>query len=141
VFRAVEREFLVKASPTRAWEHLALVERWPTWARHIRRVVVSPPGPLGPESSGQIRLRNGVRSTFRMAALDPPLSWMWVGRFLGLHVSYDHGFEPAPGGGTRLVWRVDVTGPGAAVLGRLFGSIYNRSLDVAIPLLIAELES
>src|SRR5262249_62215462 len=96
VFRAVEREFLVKASPTRAWEHLALVERWPTWARHIRRVVVSPPGPLGPESSGQIRLRNGVRSTFRMAAFDPPVSWMWVGRFLWLHLSYDHPFPPPP---------------------------------------------
>lgn len=136
----VRRSFVVPSAPEVAWEHLAQVERWPSWARHIRSVRLQPPGALGPDTRGTLRLANGIRSTFAMSELDPPRSWTWVGPFLWLEVRYAHHFEPALEG-TRLTWVVEGRGFAVSVLGRLFARVYQRNLDRAIPRLVEELGS
>ena len=135
----VAREFTVDVPLDRAWDHLAQVERWTTWANHIKRVAVEPPGQLTEASAGTFRLTGGVRSTFRMEIYEPPKRWQWVGRFLTTRVHYDHRFEPVDSEHTRLIWTVAAEGPGSATLGRVFGAIYARNLDRAIPRLQAEL--
>jgi len=135
----VAREFTVDVSLDDAWDHLARVERWPSWAKHIKRVVLEPPGPLTDASSGAFRIAGGVRSTFRMEIYDPPRRWQWVGDFLTTKVHYDHRFEPVTSDRTRLIWTVAAEGAGSATLGRMFGAIYARNLDKAIPNLQAEL--
>lgn len=133
------REFTVDVPLSTAWEHLAHVEHWPSWAKHIKRVRLVPSGPLTERSAGSFRLAGGARSTFRMEVFDPPDRWQWVGRFLTAKVHYDHRFEPVDSEHTRLVWTVAAEGPGSATLGRVFGAIYARNLDKAIPNLQAEL--
>jgi hypothetical protein len=135
----VRREFTVAVPPQRAWEHLANVEAWTSWAKHIRQVTLQPPGPLTDRSAGSFRLVGGVRSTFRMEIFDPPTRWQWVGRFLTVEVHYDHRFEPVDDAQTRLVWTVVAEGLGAGSLGRVFGAIYARNLDRVIPNLPTEL--
>jgi hypothetical protein len=137
----VRREFVVDLPPQAAWERLTQVEEWPSWAKHIKSVRLRPPGPLTETSEGSFRLAGGARSTFRMEVYDPPTRWQWVGRFLTVRVHYDHRFEPVEEGHTRLTWTVDAEGPGAGTLGRLFGAIYDRNLDRAIPNLQAEMRS
>lgn len=137
--RLLERSFDVPVSLTVAWEVLGRVESWPTWAAHIRSVVVTPAGPIGPGSSGAILLRNGIRSTFRMEECRPGVHWLWAGPFLWLTVRYDHRFEALAPDRTRLTWTVDADGFGVSVLGRLFAAIYARNLDRAIPQLVATL--
>jgi hypothetical protein len=137
----IRREFTVDAPLARAWEHLARVEQWPSWAPHIKRIELQPPGELGPQSTGVIHLVNGMKAAFHMREFSPPRSWTWVGRFLWLTVSYDHRFEPLEAGRTRLVWMVQAKGLGAGTLGRLFARIYRRNLEKAIPLLIAEMSA
>jgi uncharacterized membrane protein len=44
----IEREFTVNVSLERAWQHLARLDQWPTWAHHIKRIEVHPQGDLGP---------------------------------------------------------------------------------------------
>ena len=44
--RLLERTFAVETTAERAWAELVVAERWPSWARHLRRVEVSPPGPV-----------------------------------------------------------------------------------------------
>ncbi len=134
----IRREFTVHAPVRQAWDHLAQVADWPAWAPHIRSIVVHPNGPLGAESRGVIRLSNGMKSTFRMTEFEPPDHWKWRGSFLWLTVDYDHRFE-ADHGGTRLIWIVEASGPGANTLGRLFANLYNRNLDRAVPRLVAQL--
>ena len=136
----IERRFEVEAGLERCWDHLARVASWPTWARHIRSIDVTPDGPLCLETEGLIRLRNGVRSRFRMSELNPGSNWVWVGGFLWLRVRYDHAFEELSSGRTRIRFVVEVSGLGTSVLGRLFAIVYERSLDRAIPNLIEELE-
>lgn len=138
--RLLERRFTAKVPVERAWAHLARVEQWPSWARHIRRVRLEPAGRLGPDSQGAIVLTNGIRSTFRMAELDEGCRWKWVGPFLWLTVQYDHRFERVDAETCAITFTLDGEGFGAALFGRLFAALYARNLDRAIPHLIEELE-
>jgi hypothetical protein len=137
----LEREITVRLARNQAWDHLARVESWPSWAGHISSIHLDPPGTLTPETAGVIRLRGGVRSTFRMRLLEPPDRWLWVGNFLWLSVRYDHVFEEIVPDSTRIRFLVEVEGAGAGSLGRVFRAIYARNLDRAIPNLVREMEA
>jgi hypothetical protein len=141
VIELVARDFTVEVPVQVAWDHLARVERWTSWAKHIKRVTLSPSGPLTDSSAGAFHLAGGARSTFRMEIYEPPNRWQWVGRFLTARVHYDHRFEAVDSKQTRLIWTVAAEGPGSATLGRVFGAIYARNLDRAIPKLQAELRA
>ena len=134
------REFAVAAPLDRVWTELAAVERWPSWARHIRSVRLEPPGALVPTTVGTLRLAGGVTSTFEMVELQPGRSWRWEGGFLWLWVSYDHVLTALDASRTRVRFDVAAEGFAVGVLGRLFAVIYGRNLDRAIPRLIALLE-
>ncbi len=135
----IRRQFDVAAPLEQAWAHLAHVEHWPSWAHHITRIELNPPGEIGPASTGLIHLRFGPRSAFGVTEHNLHRNWKWVGRFLWLTVHYDHIFEQN-GGKTRLIWTVACEGFAASLFGRLFALIYNRILNAAIPRLVAEIE-
>jgi hypothetical protein len=137
----LEREFTVDVGLERAWEHLAQVEKWPSWALHIKRIELLPPGELDCQSTGFIHLTNGMQPAFRVTEFNPPRNWKWVGPFLWATVTYDHRFEALDDGRTRLTWTIGAEGFGASVLGRLFAAVYRRSLDRAVPLLIREMNA
>ena len=141
MIQLLRREFTVDLPIEQAWQHLARVEHWPSWAKHIKRVRVEPPGQLGPKSTGRIRLNNGVKSAFAMTEFNPYHNWKWVGGFLWLTVHYDHRFEELTAARTKLTWAVEAKGFGVSGLGRLFAHVYNKNLNRAIPLLIAEMNA
>ena len=139
--KPLRREFTVNLSVEKAWQHLARVEQWPSWAKHIEQVEVQPPGDLGPQSTGRLHLSNGLKPVFRMTEFNPHRNWKWVGGFLWLTVSYDHLFDELNPTQTRLTWVIEAKGLWASVLGRLFANIYSKSLDRAIPLLVEEMNA
>jgi uncharacterized protein YndB with AHSA1/START domain len=139
--RMLERSITVDASPAEAWDHLAEPSRWPSWARHLRRVDVTPAGPVALGSRGVVHLGNGTRARQEVTALEPGRHWRWDGRFLWMALAYDHRFEPVPEGGCRITFTVDGGGAGAGTLGRVFARAYGRQLDRSLPLLVAELAS
>jgi len=136
----IQREFTVDLPSQGAWDHLARIEQWSSWAPHIKKIELQPPGDLGPESTGVIHLTNGMKPVFRVTEFNPPRNWKWIGAFLWLTVIYDHRFEPLDGGHTKLIFILEAKGLGASILGKLFAWIYSRNLEKAIPLLIAEIE-
>jgi Polyketide cyclase / dehydrase and lipid transport len=137
----IQREFTVGVPRHKAWEHLARVEQWPSWAPHIKRIDLSPPGQLGPQSTGVLHLANGMKPAFRVTDFNPPRNWIWVGRFLWLTVIYDHQFEELDTGHTKVTFIVQGSGFGVTVLGPLFAKLYRGTLEKAIPLLIAEMNA
>jgi Polyketide cyclase / dehydrase and lipid transport len=139
MFTPIRREFIVDTSLKTAWEYLAQVSQWPTWAKHIKQIDLEPPGEVTPQSRGNILLKNGVRSTFRMTEFNPYQNWKWEGPFLWLTIHYDHRFEPIDDDHTKLIWVVGLTGIGASILGRIFAAFYNTNLNTAIPNLISEI--
>jgi len=138
--RLLERRFRVQVPLEKAWAHLEKVEQWPTWAKHIRRIDLEPPGSLTPDSEGMIQLTTGVRSTFRMEELKRGSSWKWAGPFLWITVHYDHQFSRTGPEETEIGFVLDADGVGAGAFGRLFAAIYSWNLDRAIPRLIEEIE-
>jgi carbon monoxide dehydrogenase subunit G len=121
----VKRVFEVDAPLEEAWQRLAEVERWPEWAPHIPSVTVSPPGVLGPTSSGALQIKRLGRNTFRMSVRmsvwEPPVRWEWVGGLPGVRICYDHRFESSGPAVTRLEWLVELHGA------------WRRSFDLSSP--------
>jgi hypothetical protein len=137
----LRREFTVDVPREQAWHHLAQLEKWPSWARHIRLIEVTPAGEVGPQTTGVIHLSNGVKTVFTMTEFNPPRSWKWVGRFLWATVDYDHVFEELGPEKTRLIWTIGAKGFAVSIIGKLFAWVYNKNLDTAVPLLVAEMNS
>jgi hypothetical protein len=137
----LEREFTVNLPLDQAWDHLARIEQWPSWARHIRRIDLQPPSDLGPTSTGKIYLTNGIKTAFRVTEFNPPRNWQWVGSFLWLTVHYDHVFEALDAAHTKMTFLIQAQGFGATILGPLFARVYRPSLDRAIPRLIHEVNA
>ena len=48
----LQRQFTGGIPLQRAWDHLARVEQWPSWAPHINVIQVHPPDELGPGATG-----------------------------------------------------------------------------------------
>ena len=102
----IQREFIVTIPLSTAWKHLAQVEPWPTWVRHINYVELQPKGELTSGTAGSFHLANGVKSAFKMTEINPSRNWKWVGPFLWLMVHYDHKFEKLDEQSTKLIWTV-----------------------------------
>ena len=62
----LKRQFIVNVALRSAWNHLARFEGWPSWAAHIKKIELQPPGALGPESSGVIHLSRWLKPKFQM---------------------------------------------------------------------------
>jgi hypothetical protein len=50
--RIVERVFTVRAPLALVWGHLAAVEKWPSWAKHIRRLRSTQKDDCAPRATG-----------------------------------------------------------------------------------------
>ena len=139
---SIEREFVVDVAPEQAWDYLAQVEAWPSWAKHIKSVTLEPPGEICPSTVGILHLRNGIKARFVMTEFVPKSHWKWISKFLWLPVHYDHRFEPI-NGRTKIQFIVEATGLnfGRWVLGKLYAALYSKTLDRAIPNLVAELNA
>ena len=137
----IDKSFVVRVPLKVAWSHFAEIEKWPSWAKHIRSVVKSPPGPLSRDTRATLWLANGVRTTFQMTEFEPLQHWKWAGAFLGSQIFYDHIFTQDEPGQTTIRFTVDATGGLGALFRGIFGRIYRKNLERAVPLLIQEIEA
>ena len=137
----LQREFTVGLPVEKAWQHLARVEQWPSWAKHIKQVEMQPPGELGLGSTGHMVLTNGLKPAWKVMEFKPYRNWQWVGGFLWLTVYYDHRFEALNPTQTKITFELEAKGFGRSVLGRLFAKIYSKTLDRAIALLVQEMNA
>lgn len=102
----------------------------------MKRIELQPPHQIGKRSIGVIRLANGMKTAFQPATkldVEWPIS---LGK---------RDLRPSVRGGRhrthQVIWIVEAEGFAANILGRLFATIYRRSLDKAIPRLVAEMNS
>jgi len=135
----LRREFTVELPVEEAWRHLARVEQWPSWAKHIKQVELQPAGELALESTGRMVLTNGLKPAWKVTEFEPYRNWKWVGGFLWLTVYYDHRFEALNPTQTKITFVVEAKGFSRSVIGRLFGKIYSKIMDRAIAMLVQEM--
>jgi hypothetical protein len=137
----LRREFTVELPVEEAWRHLARVEQWPSWAKHIKQVELHPAGKFGLESTGRMVLTNGLKPAWKVTEFKPYRNWKWVGGFLWLTVYYDHRFETLSPTQTKITFVVEAKGFSRSVIGRLFGNIYSKTMDRAIAMLVPEMNA
>jgi hypothetical protein len=135
------REFTVDLPLETAWQQLANVEQWPSWAKHIKQVELQPARRLGLESTGRMVLTNGLKPAWKVTEFNPYRNWKWVGDFLWLAVHYDHRFRELKSTQTKITFVVEAEGFGVSVLGRIFAKAYSKHMDRAIALLIQEMNA
>lgn len=68
-----------------------------------------------------------------MTSWQPPESWTWHGRVLGLPIDYIHQFQSVDDHRSELIWRVDLVESTPDLRARIFTAIYTRNLDRAWP--------
>jgi hypothetical protein len=141
VKRLVERSFEVRAPANTVWTHLANVVAWPSWARHIRKITLDPPGELTPATRGRLIIKPMITTTFVMTALDAPRSWSWRGKFAGTTLDYDHRIDEVDDRTSKVTFTIEGSGATARVVGPAFAFAYGRILDRAIRNLIAQLDA
>jgi hypothetical protein len=134
---AIHRAFTVEVPLNVAWDHLANIECWPSWAQHIKRVEISPSGPVTDRSTGILRVKQGGKLRFRTTEYRFLRHWIWRGHAYGIELEYGHRFEAVAEHRTQITFVVGYRG--SSLLGRFFSGLYARNLDRAIPSLIAEL--
>ena len=137
----LRREFNVELPLEKAWQHLARVEQWPSWAKHIKQVELQPAGELGLGSTGGMVLINGLKPTWTVTEFNLYRNWIWVGGFLWLTIYYDHRFEELKPAQTKITFALEASGFGKSVFGRLFAKIYSKTLDRAIVSLVQEMNA
>jgi hypothetical protein len=137
----LRREFTVELPLEKAWQHLACVEQWPSWAKHIKQVEVQPRGELGLGSTGRMVLTNDLKPAWKVTEFNPYRNWKWIGDFLWLTVYYDHRFEVLSPTRSKITFVLEAKGFGQSVLGRVFAKIYSKTLDRAIALLVQEMNA
>jgi len=136
----VREEVTVDRPDVVAWNHLAALERWPTWASHIRRMDPTPPGVLTASTRVVLHMRAGPRATMTVTEYEPPKRWVWEGRSFMTLTRFEHRFEPLEDGRTRIWFLAWMSGPFARPGGWWFGRMMHRSLSRALPKLKAEIE-
>ena len=137
--RPVDRLAYIDASLTDTWQTLIDAEHWPEWAPHLREVEVHPDGKVDRNTSASLRFTSGRSMHVAVTEFRPGRSFRWTGRVFGASVSYDHVVTSA-GGGSEILFIMEVTGPTAGLVGRWLGRAYDRQLDKAIPELKRRLE-
>jgi hypothetical protein len=100
-----------------------------------------PAGKLGPQTTGIMHLSNRMKPAFTVTEFNPPHNWKWIGRILWATIEYDHVFQEVSPEQTRLIWTVGAEGFAVSIFGSLFAKIYQKNLDTAVPLLVAEMNS
>jgi hypothetical protein len=137
----LRREFTVELPLEQAWQHLARVEQWPSWAKHIKRVELQPAGGLGLGSTGRMLLTNGMKPSWKVTEFNLYRNSIWIGDFLWLTIYYDHRFEKLNATQTKITFALEASGFGMSILGRLFAKVYSKTLDRAIASLVQEMNA
>ena len=137
---AVERSIVINVPADRVWEAFVNLGDWPVWKRHMREVHLLTEVPLAMNSRARIVLKSGLSSTCEVTEFSPGRSFTWDGRLLGSNLSFAHMVQPA-NSGSRVVLRIEASGPTALVASPALRPSYSRMLNCSLRRLKASLEA
>ena len=134
----IKREFVLRLSLNDAWELLSKIEKWRTWAPHVKSVEMDPVGDIKVNSTCTIMFNSGLKMSYKITEVNAQKNWKWEASILWYDIFCDHKFMYMDKEHTKISWLVDCEGFGSAIFGFLFSYFHSRKLNVAIPNLIAE---
>lgn len=139
----VQRRVRLDPPPPDVFAYLTDVERIPEWQAEagIKRVTRTDSGPMGTGSTFRMERHAQGRTAGIDATMnlwEPPHRFAFDtiddSRFVG---HFDTKLDPVVGGGTELIWTVDMQPPG---LWRLMSPVIRRAIDKAADVDFANLQ-
>jgi uncharacterized protein YndB with AHSA1/START domain len=118
----------IAAPPTRVWDVLSDVERWPQWTETVTSVRRSDQGPLRVGSRARISQPRIPETEYVVTALDPGRSFTWVASSPGVSTAAHHELEPVADTATRVRLSVTQSGWLGSVMGRFYRRLTERYL-------------
>jgi uncharacterized membrane protein len=110
------------------WNLTLDVEKWPAITPTMTRVVRLEDGPLRVGSRARIKQPRLSEAVWTVTRLDEGREFTWQTPRWGMTMIGSHHLEPV-GDQCRNTLTLDVTGPGSAVFGRLFGRMMLRAIQ------------
>jgi uncharacterized protein YndB with AHSA1/START domain len=122
----IEHSIQTPAPVQRVWGRWADVESWPEWNADIERIALD--GPFAEGSTIQMTPVGAEPVELRIAAAVEPELFIDQAEFAGVVVRTEHRADPVPGGGTRITYRIEVSGTDAEAIGQAISADFPQTL-------------
>ena len=109
------------AEPSRLWEVVSDVERWPEWIEVYEEVRRAGHGALAPGESIHVKQRGLAAGDWTVSELDEGRVFAWTSRQPGVRIVGRHVVDALPGGGSRLTLQLEMSGWASGIVGALLG--------------------
>ena len=117
----------IDAPPDVVWRLTTDVAGWPSITSTMREVERLDDGPIRVGSSARVHQPGQAPAVWTVTELDPDRRFVWRTMRMGTTMVATHLVEP-DGEGCRNTLVLDLTGPGARILGQLIGRAASRAL-------------
>src|SRR5262245_47910600 len=119
----------IDAPPALVWQIWSAVERWPEWTASVTRVQPLAPGPLAVGLRARVEQPKLRPAEWLVTELHPGRSFVWVSNSPGLRATATHEVQPR-GADSRAISTLDFAGPIGWLVGRVYGSLTQRYMDM-----------
>jgi uncharacterized membrane protein len=136
-----ERTTVVAADPTRVWEVLSDVERWPERIAVYQSVERLDEGPLQVGSRARVKQEKLAAGVWEVTELVAGESFVWASRQPGVRLVGRHSATAEPDGAARLTLTFEHSGAMAWMVTLLLGRLVRRYVDIESAALKAAAES
>jgi hypothetical protein len=127
------------AEPAAIWAVWADVARWPDWNAGVAKADID--GPFVPGTRFTMAAPGEEPMEMRLADVVPLERFTDVMQADDFVVTTVHRLERLPAGGTRVVYRTEITGPGASVVGPELGPAITADFPDVLAALVRRAES
>jgi uncharacterized membrane protein len=125
--RTFSKTFLIEAAPSRVWQVMSDLQRWPEWTASVSSVEMKSSGPIGVGTSVVVRQPKLPAATWTITAFEPSAGFTWISRAPGVVVSARHVIEEVLGG-TKVTLSICYAGLFGALLATMTASLNERYL-------------
>lgn len=130
--RTFQHTINIAAPPTRVWDVISDVERWPEWTASVTEVVMTTGG--SPAVGSRVRIRQPKLRPTEWTITDwrPGVRFTWVSKSLGLRATGDHAITPSPARADHctLVLTLTFEGVLAGVVAFVGGNLVRRYMEL-----------
>jgi uncharacterized membrane protein len=119
----------IAAPPDQVWTVLADIERWPEWTASVTSVERLDDGPVAVGSLARVKQPRLRAAVWRVTSVEPGRSFDWAAKSPGITTAAGHRLEPTDDG-TRVALTIEMSGPLAGILGRVYARLTRRYMHV-----------
>ncbi|MFC8719152.1 SRPBCC family protein [Kitasatospora sp. NPDC057198] len=126
------------AAPHAVWAVLSDLDRWTDWDTSMEAVALDGPFEVGGTVTMTPVGQDPIVSV--ITRIEPGRAYADRTEFGGAVLDFSHTLTALPGGGTRVVHRLEITGPDAGRLGPELGPMITEDFPEAMTALLARAE-